>query len=205
MPAGPVAYKFFGRTTERKQLIERLRAGLNTAVVGPAGLGKTALAADALADVVGANAANLATSPFPDGLVYLDLYAFHGQADPAWNTLANRICDAEFMERSPPRERAAEACRVRRILVIIEGGEEADGSAGRVTIPELLSVLSQEGRWLLLTRLSTQAAMVQTVDIKEPLHPEDAARLLDWLTERRPLDPDVRNTVLELLDGHPLA
>jgi tetratricopeptide (TPR) repeat protein len=201
----PAAYRFFGRKTELKQLIDRLRAGLNTAVVGPAGLGKTALAARALADVVGVNAANLASSPFPDGLVYLDLYPFHGQAEPAWNTLANRLCGPEFTDRWPPRDRAAEACRAKRILVIIEGGEEANGSAGRATIPELLGVLSPECRWLLLTRVSTQAAVVETVDLKETLLQEDATALLDLLTERRPLDPHVRQTVLELLEGHPLA
>jgi hypothetical protein len=63
----PEAYKFFGRETQQKQLIDRLRAGLNTAVVGPAGLGKTALAASALRDVVGQNADNLRGSRFRKG------------------------------------------------------------------------------------------------------------------------------------------
>ncbi len=85
---------------------------------------------------------NLAASPFPDGLVYLDLYSLHGQAEPAWNALANRLQGVEFMERSPARERATEACRARQVLVIIEGGEEADGGPGRTTIVELFSVLS---------------------------------------------------------------
>ncbi len=201
----PAAYSFFGRDAELKRLTDRLRAGLNTAVVGPAGLGKTALAAGALANVVGANATNLASSPFPDGLVYLDLYVFHGEADAAWNALANRLRGPEFMDRWPSRERAAEACRGRRMLVIIEGGEEADGSVGRATIPELLGLLSPECRWLLLTRLSTQAAAEETVYVEGPLAPDQAATLLDSLTERRPLDPDVRRTVLELLEGHPLA
>ena len=201
----PAAFKFFGRKAERKQLDERLRAGLSTAVVGPAGMGKTALAADVLADVVDGNGVNLAAGPFPDGIVYLDLYELHGQAEPAWNTLANRICGAEFMDRWPARERATEACRARRLLVILEGGEEADGSEGRATIPKFLSVLSPENRWLLLSRVSTQAAAAETVDIREALHPEDAAALLDSLTERCPLGSHVRQIVLKLLAGHPLA
>lgn len=199
------AYKFFGRQTELKQLAERLRAGLNTAVVGPAGLGKTALAAEALHVVVGAHAENLATSQFPDGMVFLDLYTHHGRAEPAWNALANKLRGADFMERKPARERATEACRARRVLVIIEGGEEADGNEGRATIPEFFSVLSPENRWLLLTRLNNQAAVAVTVDIKEALHPDDAASLLDWLTKDRPLAPNIREEVLELLEGHPLA
>ena len=201
----PAAYKFFGRQTELQQLTGRLREGLNTAVVGPAGLGKTALAAHALTQVVGAGAIHLAASPFPDGIVFLDLYTHHGQADPAWNTLANHLRGVDFLERRPARERAAEACRARRLLLIIEGGEEADGNSGRASIPELFSVLSPENRWLLLTRLSTQAAVAETVTIKEALHPQEAADLLDWLTRNRPPAREVRQTVLDLLEGHPLA
>jgi tetratricopeptide (TPR) repeat protein len=203
MPAA--ASKFFGRETERNQLIERLRAGLNTAVVGPAGLGKTALAASALADVVGANAANLPGSPFPDGLVYLDLYTFRGHLEPAWSALANRLCGAAFLESRPARDRATEACRARRILVIVEGGEEADGIDGRGTIPDLFGVLSPENRWLLLTRLSTQSVVDESVYVREALPPNDAAALLDWLTRHRPLAADVRQAELGLLEGHPLA
>ena len=207
----PAAHKFFGRDAKRTQLTDWLRDEKRKciAVVGPAGLGKTALAAAALEEVAGVGAANLAASPFPGGMVYLDLYSLHGQAEPAWNTFANRICGAEFMmDRWTARERATEACRRgRRLLVIIEGGEEADGSAGRATMPELLRVLSPENRWLLLTRINTQAAMKDTVSIEEALPLGEAAGLLDGLTKRRktPLSPDVRQTVLELLAGHPLA
>ena len=201
----PAAYKFFGRRTELQRLTERLRAALNTAVVGPAGLGKTALAAHALAEVVGADMSHLAASPFPDGLVYLDLYTCHGQAEPAWNTLANRLRGADFMERRTAAERATEACRARRLLLILEGGEEADGTPGRTTLPELLKVLSPENRWLLLTRASTQAAVAETIELKEALDPREAEALLDWLTRDRPLTVTVRQPVLELLEGHPLA
>ncbi|HVX15984.1 MAG TPA: TIR domain-containing protein [Pirellulales bacterium] len=201
----PAASNFVGRSSERRALADRLRAGLNTAVVGPAGMGKTALAAAALADVVGDDAVNLAASRFPDGLVYLNLYELLGQAESTWSALANRIRGLEFLERRPARERASEACRARRLLVIIEGGEEADGHAGRTTMRELFKVLSPENRWLLLTRVSSQAAPSETVFVWERLHPGDAAELLDSLTKHRPLDSHVRQAVLDLLEGHPLA
>ena len=200
----PDAEQFFGRQTELKELIERLGEGKNTAVVGPAGLGKTALAAEAVRAVVGGNPAALAASPFPDGVVFLDLYTFRGQAEPAWNTLANKLAGVGFLERSLARDRAAEACRARRVLVIIEGGEEADGKDGRASINQLFSVLSPENRWLLLTRLNTQAAASQSVALREALQPEDAASLLDSLT-RGHVTADVRTRLLELLEGHPLA
>ena len=122
-----------------------------------------------------------------------------------WNALANRLQGVEFMERSPARERATEACRARQVLVIIEGGEEADGGPGRTTIVELFSVLSPENRWLLLTRVNTQSAVAESVPLTEALDAADAGALLDWLTANRPLASNVRQTVLELLEGHPLA
>lgn len=200
----PAAEQYFGRQAELARLIERLRLGQHTAVVGPAGLGKTALAAKAVREVVGTSPGTLARSPFPDGVVFLDLYTFRGEAEPAWNTLANKLEGAEFRERTTGRERATEACRARRLLLIIEGGEEADGAEGRPGIRELLSVLSPENRWLLLTRLNTQADSLATVELREALDPDDAGRLLDARTGGR-LPAAVRERVLELLDGHPLA
>ena len=200
----PAAEQHFGRETELKRLTERLRAAKNTAVVGPAGLGKTALAAEALRAVVGETPATLAASPFQDGVLYLDLYTCRGQAEPAWNRMANTLAGPAFMDRSPARERAAEACRARRLLVVIEGGEEADGQDDRPSVQELLSVLSPQNRWLLLTRLSSQAAPAESVELKEALQAGDAAKLLDSLTQGR-VTGAVRERVLELLEGHPLA
>lgn len=201
----PAAEHFTGRDKELKHLIDRLRAGLNTAVVGPAGLGKTALAAAALKEFAGTNRAALAATHFPDGILYLDLYSLHGRAEPAWNTLANRLQGFEFMKNAPARNRAIEAFRARRVLLVIEGGEEADGKEERTTIPTLLRVLSPECRSLLLTRLSTQAAAEESIELSEALNPDESARLLDAITEKRPLDPAIRQNVLEMLEGHPLA
>ena len=200
----PAAEQHFGRETELQLLTGRLRAAKNAAVVGPAGLGKTALAAEALRAVVGETPATLAASKFPDGVVYLDLYTFRGQAEPAWNRMANALAGPAFMDRSPARDRATEACRARRLLVVVEGGEEADGQDGRASIRELFSVLSPENRWLLLTRLSSQTAPAESVELKEALQAGDAAKLLDSLTQGR-VTGAVRERVLELLEGHPLA
>ncbi|HEX7678649.1 MAG TPA: hypothetical protein VF713_11040, partial [Thermoanaerobaculia bacterium] len=168
----PAAEKHFGRQSELKRLADRLRAGKNSAVIGPAGIGKTALAAEAVCEVV---ADTLPTSPFPDGVVFLDLYTYRALAEPAWNNLANALGGPGFMDTSPARERATEACRARRALIIIEGGEEADGEDGRTTIHELCSVFSSQNRRLLLTRLSTQAVPAESVELKEALHTADAA------------------------------
>lgn len=68
----------------------------------------------------------------------------------------------------------------------------------------LLSVLSPENRTLVLTRSSAQVLPAQTVSLAQALAPEDAAALLDDLT-RDTLAPDLRQRVLSLLQGHPLA
>jgi tetratricopeptide (TPR) repeat protein len=65
-------------------------------------------------------------------------------------------------------------------------------------------VLSPENRRLLLTRLGTQAAASETVELRETLAPEDAAGLLDSLARGR-VAGEARKEVLELLAGHPLA
>jgi len=198
----PAAERHFGRRAELEWLTKRLGAGRNAAVIGPAGMGKTALAAEAVRAVV--TPATLATSPFPDGVVFLDLYTFRGQAEPAWNNLANALAGPGFLAASPARGRATEACRARRILLIVEGGEEADGIDDRASIETLFSVLSPQNRRLLLTRLSTQAVPAESVELKEALHHGDAAKLLDSLTQGR-VTGAVREQVLALAEGHPLA
>jgi len=174
--------KFYGRKKQRNELVKRLSDRLNTAVVGSAGYGKTALAADAVREVVGDDEPSLAASPYPDGVVFLDLYSDHGQAEPVWHKLASTLCGPGFLERSPADERARQASDGRRMLVIIEGDEEADGHDGHIELKQLLSVLSDENRSLLLTREITQADPLAMVQLDDPLAPREAGQLFDKLT-----------------------
>lgn len=200
----PGAAAFFGREAERARVEARLREGRDTAIVGPPGMGKTALAAEAVRSVVGASGERLPASPFPGGVVFLDLYKYHGAAEPAWHALANSCAGVSFLDRATAQVRATEACRPRRLLVIVEGAEEADGADGRTSLPELLSVLSPQCRRLVLTRSSTQVAPAEAVRLDDALEPADAAALLDELTGDMLASED-RVAVLELLAGHPLA
>ena len=200
----PPAKEFIGRRFELQRLTQRLLSRRNTAVVGPAGLGKTALAAEALRSVVGDTHKSLAESPYPAGVVYLDLYATHGIIETALETLANKLSGPGFMKPTPARERAASACHGRNFLIVIEGGEEADGTNGRPNINDLLNVLSPQNRYLLLTRLRTQALPADSVFLEDSLTPEDAARLFESLTQNR-VKAGVGQQALRLLEGHPLA
>jgi tetratricopeptide (TPR) repeat protein len=196
--------QFFGRTAQVEQLVARLQNKENAAVIGLAGMGKTALAAKAVETVVGQTPESLANSPFPAGVVFVDFYTFKGQADPAWHMLANKLAGANFQETRPARDRATEACRGRNMLLIIEGGEEANGKEGRSRIADFLSICSHENRSLLLTRDSSQATPAETVRLDDVLNPEDAGNLFDALTVGL-VTGAVRDRILTLLEGHPLA
>ena len=84
LPDRPVGGHLYGRDTELQTLLGRLERGEHSAVVGPAGFGKTALAAEAIRMVIGEDDVSLQASPFPDGIVLLDLYRLKGRM--LWRT-----------------------------------------------------------------------------------------------------------------------
>ncbi|MFN0067768.1 MAG: AAA family ATPase [Limisphaerales bacterium] len=203
LPPRATAEEFFGRATELAQLTDRLRRGLSTVVVGPAGMGKTALAAEAVRAVVGDDEKSLAASPFPDGVVLLDLYQLKARSDDVFGALAGAFLGPAGAQENP-RKRASEAVAGKQALIIFEGAEEADGRDGRAALADLLAVLAPDNRRLVLTRERTQANPAEMVELTEALAPEDAAALFDRLAGGR-VPAAVRGQVLALLQGHPLA
>ncbi|HUD40850.1 MAG TPA: hypothetical protein VMR06_02515 [Dokdonella sp.] len=196
----PRAEHYFGRQAEREKLISRVRGRRNTTIVGPGGLGKTALAAEVLYAIGSAELESL----YPDGTVYLDLYASRANADAIWSMLANRLTGADFLEHEPPRIRAERACSGKRLLLIFEGCEEADGNDGRADLTDLLSVIPIESVRLLLTRPPGRAAPAESIHLRDALEPADAAALLGALSGDR-LTVGAKRDLLVLLAGHPLA
>lgn len=208
-PAGPcdippAAGHFVGRVKALEDLVRRLRLGEHATVVGTAGFGKTALAAAALRRIVGEQGEHLGSSPWPDGIVMLDLYVHRGQAEPAWHELANRLQGIEFLPDRSARDRATEALRNGRVLLVVEGAEQADGHKGRTALADLQRPLGSRCRWLVLTRTLEQADPVSRIWLQDLLDASEAGELLDELTAG-PLRADIREPVLQLLQGHPLA
>ncbi|MCB1229227.1 MAG: hypothetical protein KDN19_03110, partial [Verrucomicrobiae bacterium] len=195
---------FVGREAELTMQRERLAEGRNTYVVAPAGLGKTALAAQALNDVV-PDFDSLPSSPFPHGVVYLDLYQFRGNLDLAWSAIANSLKGTDFLKEQGEKSRAREACRGLSFLLIVEGAEEADGLEGRGSLGDLLSVLTSQNRWLVLTRNLDQSEPADRIEIRHQFTPAESETLFDRLLGERPADETIKRRVLPLLDGHPLA
>lgn len=199
LPARALAGQHFGRKPLLAQLIERLKRRENTDIWGPAGMGKTALAAEAIFAVV-ANGAQLAASPYPHGVVVLDLYRMKlASPDPAWSHLADAF-DRSIPVHLSARERAMRACQGRRALVVVEGAEEAGSGAA---LQELLGVLAPETVRLVLTRDKRQASTARPLTVEAELSREEALELL------RELAPQATEATLEAvhkrLGGHPLA
>lgn len=219
------AIQFFGRQDKISELAVALREGKSATVIGGGGIGKTALAAEAIRQILDIpqdcghaqsmdfGRAALPRTRFPDGVVYIELYAGaqSGKPEPAWEAIATQLCGMDFMRDSQdPRKRAIAACDGKRFLLVVEGGEEAspelgDGRAGRA---ELLEPLRLLGPVLWLTRRSDQSLPGQLkIRLDEPLSEEDARGLFVRLTRDGPLpiSEDVRDQVLRQLRGHPLA
>jgi hypothetical protein len=137
-------------------------------------MGKTALAAEAVACVIGDDPAALAASPFPQGVVFLDLYR-HKTLDAAWQALANAFDDA-LPTTMTAFDRAQKAGAHRHALVILEGAEELG-----VQLEAFLGVVALESTVLVLTREETQTATARRQRLDALLEKTDALGLLRHL------------------------
>ena len=202
LPERALAGELFGRDAALNQLIDRLKRRDNVDVWGYAGMGKTALAAEAVRAVVGPTRAKLADSPFPDGVVLLNLYSFKLEDDlaPAWSALANAFNRSAATERGA-RERAVDVCSKRQALVIVEGAEEA-GDGDR--LEEILSVLSSETTRLVLTRSWAQVKYPQPIRLEAGLARADGFALVRKICADKITDDQIES-LYDLLGGHPLA
>ncbi|HEU0124472.1 MAG TPA: tetratricopeptide repeat protein [Bryobacteraceae bacterium] len=198
----PATPHFVGREEELRQLLERLRQRKSCAVVAPAGYGKTELAAQALERIERENGL---AALFPDGVFVLDLYVLHGAVDSIWHSLATAVAGEGAGEQSPSLTRVRHALVGKRLLVVIEGGEEADGKEGRIAIAPLLAEIAGNNRWLLLTRNKLQVSAPESVSIGAPLSVGESTELFAFLTSGVSIDEETRTGILQLVQGHPLA
>lgn len=197
----PPAEPFLGRCAERQRLAEALASGHFTAVLGEAGLGKSALAAAVIRDMAGSTGEQLATSPFPDGVVWVDLHLQQAEAPAVFAALADGLGGADFRRDLEPEARAREACGGKRYLLVLDGGEAAYGAGARLTRAALQSVLSPANRVLVLSR-SEPLVLVNGSLRLAPLADADALALL-----KDAADPatGLRLTEAVALRGNPLA
>ncbi len=113
----PLDACFLGRDKELSELVKQLHPGKVAAVCGPGGMGKSALAAQAVHTLN-----KLEKSRFPDGIVFHSFY-HQSSTDMALQT----ICEAFQIEAKAGLATAVQAVLAgKKALLILDGAEEAE-------------------------------------------------------------------------------
>jgi len=186
---------FVGREVEAEALIALLRSpdSSTSALVGPGGVGKTALAV---------HVAHRGRRCYPDGQLFVDLQGSHARPVDPDVALAGFLTALDVPSDRVPRtagERAArfqDAVRRRRILVVLDDASDADqvrpllppGAAAVITSRDRLAELPVDHRTTL-----------------GPLDRAPAFELFYRLVGRTLLDTDAVNGAVELSGGIPAS
>lgn len=110
---------FQGRESEIAGVLEALQPGRVVTLVGPGGMGKSAIAAQVVWQLAPADEP---PETFPDGIVFHTFYD-RPQADAALEHLA---ASYGVSEQGRPQDVARRALAGKRALVVLDGAEEAD-------------------------------------------------------------------------------
>ncbi|WP_417909888.1 tetratricopeptide repeat protein [Candidatus Electronema sp. PJ] len=174
---------FLGRDKECDWLLDKLHPGKVVAVCGPGGMGKSALAAQAVS--------KLEPSRFPDGIVF---HSFYGH--PKTETALQAICEAFQVEAKAGLESTVrQVLSGKRALLILDGAEQADD------LPAVLRLRSSCG--VLITTRSRKDAQGVRLNIK-PLEDEAAAEVFQAYSGIAADDPSVVG-ICKILGGWPVA
>ncbi len=180
---------FTGRETELVQLLTDLQPGRILTLTGPGGIGKSALAAEALRRLAPGDGP---PDRFPDGIIF---HNFHNQPQVA---LALEAIARAFDEepRPTPYDAARRVLAGRRALLLLDGAENAD---------DLGAVLEVRGGCgVLITSRQRKDAAAGWQDIV-PLPPDEAVALLQAWGGARAADETATRQICELVGGLPLA
>lgn len=145
---------FLGRDKDLAALLEQLQPGRAAAVCGPGGMGKSALAAQAVS--------KLEAGRFPDGVIF---HSFYHQ--PSTDIALQTVCQAFQVEVKAGLEMTVrEVLSGKKALLILDGAEEADD------LSALLKLRSTCG--VLITSRKRSDAQGFRLDLK-PLEEQPAA------------------------------
>uniref|UniRef100_UPI0040564FAF tetratricopeptide repeat protein n=1 Tax=Candidatus Electronema sp. TaxID=2698783 RepID=UPI0040564FAF len=174
---------FLGRDKQLAELLPLLHPGKVVAVCGPGGMGKSALAAQAVHQ--------LEPNRFPDGIIFHSFYS-HPRIEQALQRIAKAFC----IEAKPSLEIAvADALAGRKALLILDGAEEAD---------DLQALLKLRGMCgVLITSRKRSDAPGARLDLK-PLEEQDAAAVFREYSGVAADDASVQG-ICKILDGWPVG
>ncbi|MCO8273727.1 winged helix-turn-helix domain-containing protein [Actinoplanes sp. TRM 88003] len=196
----PATSYFTGRSADLKRLDELAESGL-VAVVGPPGVGKTALVVQWAHD---------AAAGFPDGSLFIDLHGFHRQRPmPTAEAVGHLLISLGVEARAVParHEDAVALYRSmvsgRRLLVVLDNARSAEQVRDLLPgSPAAVAVVTSRNR--LTGLVAGHGARSLTVP---PLPPADAVELLGRFLDdtRVGAQPGAATDLVEACDRLPLA
>lgn len=180
---------FTGRNQELAQLLQDLQPGRVVTLCGPGGIGKTALAAEAIWRLA-ENEELL--QRFPDGIIF---HSFYGRPDV--NLALEHIATSFGAEPKPTPESAAlRVLAGKRALLFLDGTEEAS---------DLRTVLNVRGECgVIVTSRRRKDAVAERQDIQS-LQTDEAVTLLQAWGGDQAADETTATRICELVGDLPLA
>jgi tetratricopeptide (TPR) repeat protein len=194
------ATHFTGREKELAQLMADLQPGRVVTLCGPGGVGKTALAAEAIwtLPALGTQAqvapGDAPPERFPDGILFHSFYT-QPQATLALEAIARAYGEEP---RPSPRDAAQRALAGRRPLLVLDEAENADD------LRVVLEVAGGCGVLVTSRRRYDAPAHAARRDVA-PLPNPEAVQLLQAWGGDQAADVDAARRICELVGGLPLA
>jgi hypothetical protein len=189
MQKPPRAQHFVGRKDELDSLIRGLHPGRTVTICGPAGMGKTALAAEAVWKIAPGNEPS---QHFPDGIFF---HTFYHKPEAA---LALEAIARSYGEDPRPSllEAAKRALSGRQTLIVLDGTEECDD------LGAVLSATASCG--VLITTRRSSDAPADFCNLP-PLPLDEAVQLLRAWAGELASDECTARKICELLGRLPLG
>ena len=185
----PRAEHFQDRKAELAQLLDDLQPGNVVTICGPGGMGKTALAAEAVWTLAPDDEM---PDRFPDGIFFHSFYN-QPQAELALEQIALSFGEDP---RSSVQAAAQRALSGLNALLVLDGTEAAD---------DLRSVLNVRNRCsVLVTSRKRVDAVAERQDLP-PLPSDDASILLQEWAGANPITLDTSQQIVEMVGRLPLA